>query len=161
MQQYKNLNPIEVARRLEVRGKHLPDELKGFSSFKLLTPDNLGELLTEEQNPKLDASETETPNDPPPSIVRVPGSIRNPLDYRAGTDVYRRDRRIYELASKGFTNGNIVSEIEKASPIQKWEPIVETTVSECLKRITEFDQLSTLVRPGGRPRAKPREPQEP
>ena len=156
------LNPPEVARRLQVRGKPLPDELKVFSSFKLLTPDNLGELLAEEQNPSLDVWETEPPGDARQPIVEVPVPVCVPTNYPAGPDGYRRDRRIYELARNRFTNENIVLTIEKESPIQKWEPVVESTISDCIKRITQFDQLQMIVRKGGRPRAaKPKEPEEP
>lgn len=182
----KMLTPSKVARQLEVRGKAIPQELKKYATFKVVTADNQEELLAdpemtmENSDPDFDVcgnesqSDTQepvmasnqrpsiTPNDLHGTFVKVGTSIKTASDYSAGNDGYRRDKRIYELVSKLETNDRIVATIEKESLGNKWEPVVASSISECLARITQFDGLVQIIRKGGRPRTpKPVKPQEP
>ena len=76
------------------------------------------------------------------------------MPYGAGEDGLRRDAKIYDLASSGWTNQNIAKEIERLAPEEKWEAIGETHIHTRLDKYTSYTGKPSLNRRSGRPRSR-------
>jgi hypothetical protein len=80
---------------------------------------------------------------------------RPPKSYGAGEDGLRRDAKIYALAEAGWKNEDIAKEIEKLSPIEKWECIGASHVPRRLEKYCLHTGSPVLNRGPGRPKSTP------
>lgn len=73
--------------------------------------------------------------------------------YRGGIELFRRDKLIYELASKGWTNEQITEEVTLKSPTEKWNTIKPSYVCTRLKVYCLHMSLEMPERQEGRPKS--------